>query len=90
VRNIENNSSTLNQSELLGFSILYKTGREEGLVTAAPEKKKAEVLKNMERRLRSGLRIGTTPRTLERKTTRGGRSKRNKGSKKNIRKTRRT
>jgi hypothetical protein len=89
--NIETNYSTINTSDLICFSLLHKTGRAECLVTPAPERKKAEVLEKMERRLRSGLRIDLVPTSITRQRSHGGRSnsgrtKRNKKSKR--RKTR--
>jgi hypothetical protein len=86
ITNIETNHSTLNTGDLIGFSLLHKTGRTEGLVTPAAERKKAEVLVNMERRLRSGLRIDILPAPITRQRSHGGRSnsgrsKRNKKSK---------
>jgi hypothetical protein len=80
IANIETNFTTMDQNEF------NRKIRE--LVTPAPEKKKTEVLVNMERRLRSGLNLNSLP-IFKRQRSHGGRSKRNKGSKKNIRKTRR-
>jgi hypothetical protein len=87
INHIESNLSSLNQEELIAFPVLHKKGRTVGLITPAPEKKKAEVLENMERRLRSGLRLGPPP-PMTRVRSHGGRSRRNKKTKK--RKTRRT
>lgn len=86
INGIESNLSKLNTDELVAFSVLHKKGKTEGLITPAPEKKKAEVLENMERRLRSGLRLGGPPSRVPTKApTRqraGGRSRKNKKSKK--------
>jgi len=80
IANIETHFATLDQSE---FNRKVKE-----LVTPAPEKKKTEVLINMERRLRSGLHISSYPIKIKRQRSHGGRSKKNKPLKRNKRKTR--